>query len=77
MFSVFKKLFFAISFNVSLFLLLIIGIQHNSNKSKVNFLIDETVFLPVGFILGSSFISGSIFGSLITINFEKKGNKSF
>ena len=72
MFFVFKKLFFSISFNFSLFLLLIIGIQNSLNKSKVNFLIEETVFLPVGFILGSSFISGSIFGSLITINFAKK-----
>ena len=72
MFFLFKKLFFSISFNFSLFLLLIIGIQNSLNKSKVNFLIEETVFLPVGFILGSSFISGSIFGSLITINFEKK-----
>ena len=68
----FKKLFFTISFNFSLFLLLIIGIQNSLNKSKVNFLIEETVFLPVGFILGSSFISGSLFGSLITTNFRKK-----
>ncbi len=68
----FKKLFFTISFNFSLFLLLIIGIQNSLNKSKVNFLIEETVFLPVGFILGSSFISGSLFGSLITTNFREK-----
>ena len=67
-----KKLFLTISFNSCLFLLLIIGIQNSLNKSKVNLLIDETVFLPVGFIVGSSFISGSIFGSLITINFWKK-----
>ena len=72
MFFVLKKLLFSISFNFSLFLLLIIGIQNSLNKSKVNFLIEETVFLPVGFILGSSFITGSIFGSLITINFSKK-----
>ena len=72
MFFLFKKLFFSISFNFSLFLLLIIGIQNSLNKSKVNLLIEETVFLPVGFILGSSFITGSIFGSLITINFSKK-----
>ena len=63
MFFVLKKLLFS---------LLIIGIQNSLNKSKVNLLIEETVFLPVGFILGSSFITGSIFGSLITINFSKK-----
>ena len=72
MFFVLKKLLFSITFNFSLFLLLIIGIQNSLNKSKVNLLIEETVFLPVGFILGSSFITGSIFGSLITINFSKK-----
>ena len=72
MVSLLKKLFLTISFNSCLFLLLIICIQNSLNKSKVNLLIDETVFLPVGFIVGSSFISGSIFGSLITINFWKK-----
>ena len=72
MVSLLKKLFLTISFNSCLFLLIIIGIQNSLNKSKVNLLIDETVFLPVGFIVGSSFISGSIFGSLITINFWKK-----
>ena len=72
MFFVLKKLFFSISFNFSLFLLLIIGIQNSLNKSKVNILLGETIFLPVGFILGSSFISGSILGGLITINFWEK-----
>ncbi len=72
MVSLLKKLFLTISFNSCLFLLLIIGIQNSLNKSKVNLLIDDTVFLPVGFIVGSSFISGSIFGSLITINFWNK-----
>ena len=72
MVSLLKKLFLTISFNSCLFLLLIIGIQNSLNKSKVNLLIDETVFLPVGFIVGSSFISGSIYGSLITMNFGKK-----
>ena len=72
MFFSLRKLFYVLSFNSFLFLLLIVVIQNSSNKSKVNLLIDETVFLPVGFIVGSSFISGSIFGSLITINFWKK-----
>ena len=72
MFFSLRKLFYVLSFNSLLFLLLVVGIQNSSNKSKVNLLIDETVFLPVGFIVGSSFISGSIFGSLITINFWEK-----
>ena len=67
----FKKLILTISFNSCLFLFLIIGIQNSFIKSKVNLLIDETVSLPVGFIVGSSFISGSILGSLLNLNFRK------
>ena len=66
----FKRLFLTVAFNSCLFLLLVIGIQNSSNKSKVNIFIDETVSLPVGFIIGSSFISGSFFGSFITNNFD-------
>ena len=63
-----KKIVFAFTFNSSLFLLLIIGIQNSSNKSKINFLINETVKLPISFVIGSSFIAGSIIGSFININ---------
>ena len=66
-----KKLIFAFSFNSCLFLLLIIGIQNSSNKIKVNFLINDTVKLPISFIIGSSFISGSIIGSFFNINLTK------
>ena len=66
-----SKLFFNIIFHSSLFLFLIIGIQNSSNKSKVDFLLDETVELPISFIMGLSFISGSILGSSININFKK------
>ena len=71
MVNLFKKLLFIFSFNSCLFLFLIIGIQNSSNKGRVNFLTGETVKLPISFIMGISFISGSIFGSLITINSEK------
>ena len=66
-----KKIVFAFTFNSCLFLLLIIGIQNSSNKSKVNFLINETVKLPISFIIGSSFIGGSIIGSFFNINITK------
>ena len=62
-----KKFVLSIVFNASLFILLIIGIQNSENKSKMNFIIDETVNLPISFIIGSSFIAGSITGSLISI----------
>tara|TARA_B000000565_G_scaffold100276_1_gene74641 strand:- start:363 stop:584 length:222 start_codon:yes stop_codon:yes gene_type:complete len=67
-----KKTVFATTFNSCLFLLLMIGIQNSSNKSKVNFLINETVNLPISFIIGSSFIGGSIIGSLFNLNLINK-----
>ena len=69
-----KKIVFAITFNSCLFSLLIIGLNNYnySNKSKVNLLIQETVQLPVGFIVGSSFIAGSIIGSLFTLSWKNK-----
>ena len=69
-----KKLFFTSTFNFCLFLLLIIGIQNSSNKSRVNFVLNETVNLPVSFIIGSSFIGGSMVGSLLTISLTYKKN---
>ena len=67
-----KKIIFASAFNSCLFLLLMIGIQNSSNKTKVNFLINQTVKLPVSFVIGSSFIGGSIIGNLFTINLINK-----
>ena len=67
-----KKIFFIITFNSCLFIILVTGIQNNSNTSKVDLLINETVSLPIGFITGTSFISGSIFGNLLTLYFYKK-----
>ena len=67
-----KKLFFVITFNSCLFIILVIGIQNNSNRSNVNLLIDKTVSLPIGFITGTSFISGSLIGNILTLNFYKK-----
>ena len=68
MFFPIKKLLYAFMFNLSLLSLLIIGIQNSSDKSKVNFRISETVNLPISFIIGFSFISGSVIGSFFTIN---------
>ena len=72
MLALFKKVLFTITLNTGLFLLLIIGIQNNVNRSKVKLLISETVSLPIGFIIGMSFISGSIAGSIVTVNLRQK-----
>ena len=63
-----KKLILIFFFNISLFFILMIGIQNSSIKKKVNFITNETVSLPISFIVGISFISGSLTGSLLTIN---------
>ena len=65
-----KKLFFTAIFNSCLFAILFIGIQNSSNKSKVNLSISESIELPISFIVGSSFILGSFFGSFFVVNNE-------
>ena len=67
-----KKLTLAVIFNSCLFLILFIGIQNSSNKSKVKLIIDETIELPISFIVGSSFILGSIFGSFLGIDMDNE-----
>ena len=67
-----KKIIFSITFNFCLFLLLIIGIQNSSNKRKVILFKKDTVALPISFIVGVSFITGSITGSFVPIFFDKK-----
>ena len=63
-----KKILFNLLINSTFFLVLIIGIQNSIKKQKVNFLSNQTIELPIGFIVGVSFISGSLVGSLTSIN---------
>ena len=72
-----KKLFFTAIFNFFLFLLLLIGIQNSSNKTKVNMILNETIELPISFVVGSSLIFGSILGSFIDLNMTKNNSKSY
>ena len=67
-----KNALFAITLNSALFLLLIIGIQNSTDKTKVKLIIGETVNLPISFIIGISFISGSVSSNLLTINLLNK-----
>ncbi len=60
-----KKLFFTVIFNSCLFAILFVAIQNSSNKHKVDLIINETIELPISFIVGSSFILGSIFGNIL------------
>lgn len=79
MFVKLSKILFNTALNFIFFFLLLIGIQNSSNKSKVNLLIDETIALPISFIIGTSFIGGSLLGSFITLNIKNtnKSSKSY
>ena len=72
MISKLKDLIFIIVFYLSLFLILMVGIQNSSNKKKVNFILGETIKLPISFIIGFSFISGSLTGSFTKIYLKNK-----
>ena len=72
MFFELKKFLFNTSLNITFFLMLLIGIQNSSNKAKINLLINETIQLPISFIIGTSFIGGSMLGGFITLNFFKR-----
>ena len=72
MISPLKKLIISTVFNSTIFIVLIIGIQNSKNKGKVNFLINETVPLPISFIMGTGFIAGSITSNFLSIlNYKK------
>lgn len=60
-----KKLSFIILFNLSLFVMLMIGIQNSSLKSEVKLITKETVDLPISFIIGVNFIFGSLFSNFL------------
>ena len=67
-----RKVVHIIIFNLSMFILLMIGIQNSSERRKVNFIVGETVNLPVSFIIGTFFISGSLSASLLKIDLDNK-----
>ena len=67
-----KKIIFILTFNISLFLILMIGIQNSSSKKRVNFIAVNTIELPVSFIVGISFITGTFAGSFLTLNLNKE-----
>ena len=58
--------------NLILFIFMILCIQNTNNKKTIDFIFFKTIPLPVSFIIGTSFIMGSINGALITNNFKIK-----
>ena len=55
--------------------MLVFGIQNSSNKTKVDLMINKTVDLPLSFILGMSFISGSLTGNILSLINSYKNKK--
>ena len=71
----FKKLIYIFILNFTFFVILMTAIQNSSNKRKVNLIVSETINLPISFIVGMSFISGSVTGGFLTVKFSKKEDK--
>ncbi len=67
-----KKIIFNFTFNFILFLTLVIGIQNSSKKEKIYLFNNESVKLPISFIIGISFISGSIIGGIYNFYLKKE-----
>tara|TARA_B100000161_G_C33268701_1_gene288940 strand:+ start:175 stop:405 length:231 start_codon:yes stop_codon:yes gene_type:complete len=63
-----KKFIFALIFNTSFLIILIIGIQNSTQKNRVNLILNKTIELPVSFIIGITFISGSLVGSVFDLS---------
>ena len=53
---------------------LCLGSQNLNKKHNLNFLINETVSLPIGFLIGTSFTLGVISGGLTSVLMINKGN---
>ena len=67
-----KKIIFTFTFNISLFLMLIVGIQNSTKNEKIYLLNYESINLPISFIIGVTFISGSLAGSFLNLYFKKE-----
>ena len=64
-----KRFIYLFTFNLSLFFILMLGIQNSNVKNKVNFIFNETIELPNSFIIGLSFILGSVSGNILSSSY--------
>ena len=65
------------SFLINLFFLifLLIGIQNSYERNKIKFLNYESASMPISFILGTSFITGSLLGNFVFSILKIDNNK--
>ena len=70
---------YSLVFNLTLLIFLFISIQNSNNKKRVNLIFIESIDLPISFIIGSSFIMGSLVGNVIysLIDIKKIKNKNY
>ena len=55
----------SISINLFFFIFLLMGIQNSRGREKISFLNYESAKFPTSFIVGTSFMAGSIIGSFV------------
>ena len=67
-----KKTIFFLYINIFLFFLIIVVTQNSNEKNSVNFIFNQTIELPNSFILGTSFVTGSLLGSVIDFNTRRR-----
>ena len=72
MIDTFKKISLIVLFNSLIFIMMLISIQNSNYKSKLNLIFFETINLPLSFIIGSSFILGSLTGTIAISNRREK-----
>ena len=72
-----RKIIFSFSVNFCFLIILILSIQNSNIKNKVNFLGRESVSLPLSFIIGVSFIGGSMTGLFVSSNLIFKNDEKF
>ncbi len=69
-----KKLIFNITLNITFFVILMIAIQNSEERERVIFFKYQSITLPISFIIGTSFISGSILGNFLIRSNEIRNN---
>tara|TARA_B100000161_G_C33446813_1_gene367256 strand:- start:240 stop:467 length:228 start_codon:yes stop_codon:yes gene_type:complete len=70
-----RKIIFSLSINFCFLIILILGIQNSNIKNRVKFLGNESANLPLSFIIGVSFIAGSITGIFLPSNLISKNEE--
>ena len=76
MFFRLKLLTLNISTAILLILFLCLGSQNLGKKYSLDFLINKTVDLPIGFLMGTSFTLGLISGGLTSVLIIKNTQKN-